>query len=272
MLARTRPTRVSRHLPAASTRIPSRQVNRQIKLSQRSHTHRIQLHVIKVQDSRSERGALGEDPSPLNNEPKPKTEMRADWYNNARFMCVIQVLYRVSLRTGRVGRNYVWIPPSPVCFPSHHTRYSGFPTMHCRRSVQSAKVLWGRKDTARPGIEPRVSLVPEGRANRCTTGPFVGEDSLQSFWVWLRNGQKDPLELSDEWRMSSIGFEWLAHESRIKKEHLLDLIAARLVWITSRSSGESITRTPSPHLLTTTTCQSPCLPTENCDGQEEDQS
>jgi len=95
---------------------------------------------------------------------------------------------------------------------------------------------------------------------------------LQSFWVWLSHGQKNPLELSDEWRMSSIGFEWLAHESRIKKEHLLDLIAARLVWITSRSSGESITRTPSPHLLTTTTCQSPCLPTENCDGQEEDQS
>jgi len=34
-----------------------------------------------------------------------------------------------------------------------------------------------RKEKARPGIEPRVSLIPEGRANRCTTGPFVGEGS-----------------------------------------------------------------------------------------------
>ena len=31
-----------------------------------------------------------------------------------------------------------------------------------------------RKDKARPGIEPRVSLIPEGRANHCTTSPFVG--------------------------------------------------------------------------------------------------
>jgi len=32
----------------------------------------------------------------------------------------------------------------------------------------------GYKDKARPGVEPRVSLIPEGRANRCTTGPLVG--------------------------------------------------------------------------------------------------
>jgi len=33
---------------------------------------------------------------------------------------------------------------------------------------------WEEKAKARPRIEPRVSLIPEGHANRCTTGPFVG--------------------------------------------------------------------------------------------------
>jgi len=33
--------------------------------------------------------------------------------------------------------------------------------------------VWEEKRKARPGIEPRVSLIPEGRANRCTTGPSL---------------------------------------------------------------------------------------------------
>jgi len=50
-----------------------------------------------------------------------------------------------------------------------------------RESSADRHALWTRtlvcgrrKDKARPGIEPRVSLIPEARANRCTTGPIVG--------------------------------------------------------------------------------------------------
>jgi len=48
---------------------------------------------------------------------------------------------------------------------------------HFRSERVGCQINVRKTEKARPGIEPRVSLIPEGRANRCTTGPFVGEES-----------------------------------------------------------------------------------------------
>jgi len=59
--------------------------------------------------------------------------------------------------------------------------------------------------------------------------------ALQSFRVWTRSDQEDPLELVEESGVSFKGFKRLADESRIKGESVLDFVFMRLVQVTFKT-------------------------------------
>jgi hypothetical protein len=65
--------------------------------------------------------------------------------------------------------------------------------------------------------------------------------SLQSFRIWTRSDQKDPLELIDGLGISHEGFKCLANDSGTKGENLLAFTLGRLVEIMSKPSGKSST-------------------------------
>jgi len=61
--------------------------------------------------------------------------------------------------------------------------------------------------------------------------------ALQSFRVWTRGDQEDPLELVEESRISFNGLYRLVNESGIKGENVLDLVLMRLMQVTFKPSG-----------------------------------
>ena len=65
--------------------------------------------------------------------------------------------------------------------------------------------------------------------------------SLQSFQIWRRSDQQDPVELIAGGWINLEGFERLANDGAIKGENLLQLMAGRLVENMFRSSGKSST-------------------------------
>ena len=64
---------------------------------------------------------------------------------------------------------------------------------------------------------------------------------LQSFQVWTRGDQKDPLELIEDSRISLEGFGCLANSGGRKGDDLFDLLVMRLVQNVSKPSAEPFT-------------------------------
>jgi len=62
--------------------------------------------------------------------------------------------------------------------------------------------------------------------------------SLQSFRVWTRSGQEDPLELVEKSQIAPKGFQCLANESGINEDDILDMVLMKVMDSSFHSSAD----------------------------------